>query len=93
MSRQSVTPNDSKALQDLRGDAYDTATLAVCCMDNVGSLFEAIKNASAENTLPYRLAFLGSYLAEDFMNTFDLESGKYIKPEAGESTLAGVQHG
>ena len=86
MSKQSVTVNDSKAIHDLRATAYDTSALAVECMNYLGGLFDAIKNSSEENSLPYRLAFLGDYLAEDFKNTFDLESEKFARPETGESS-------
>ena len=86
MSKASVTFKDSKAVADIRIEAYDTSTLAVECMNYLGGLFDAIKTASDEHSQPYRLASLGGYLADDFMNTFDLESSKYTKPKTGESS-------
>lgn len=53
--------------------AHGTANLAYSCFTDLGVLFQAIADASAEGSQAHKLAKIGGYLASDWADTHDSE--------------------
>ncbi len=53
--------------------ARDTTELAQTGFNDLGALCQAMRSTCDQHTTPYRLARIGQYLADDWINTLDGE--------------------
>ena len=61
------------------GKAYDNNVFAHSCINDLGSLFQAIRQTSRKHSTIYHLAGIGQYLADDWSNALESEGETLIE--------------
>lgn len=57
----------------LLSEAIDLADFSYDCINDLGTLFKAIENASEEHSAAHNLAKIGNYLTDDWGNGVDVQ--------------------
>lgn len=82
LSNTSVPANQNplKNTGDNLMDAIDTTSLCYSVINDLSTLFRAIKSQSDKYTEAHKIAVIGQYLSEDWANMLDCE-GTRLKEE------------